>query len=66
MRYEDRQYKISRDRLRWLLEIEEEYYRTDPQNNPDGEEPFDVEKELAKYEELPSNDKTIVKITYLK
>lgn len=66
MRYEDRQYKISRDRLKRLLKIEEEYYSRDPQNNPDGEEPFDIEKELAKYEELPSNDKKIVKITYLK
>ena len=68
MKYEDRQYKISRDRLAWLLRVE---YEEDKQESLRREPhlkipPFNLEAELAKYEELPSNDKEIVKITYLK
>lgn len=65
MLYEDRQYKISRDRLIWLLKIEHEYYENDP-HNVGPKIPFNAEVALKKYEELPSNDKKIVKVTYCK
>lgn len=65
MLYEDRQYKISRDRLIQLLKIEHEYYENDS-HNVGPKIPFNAEVALKKYEELPSNDKKIVKVTYCK
>ena len=75
MLYEDRQFKISRDRLLELLSIE---YERDKQDilyengllRMNGEpeepiEPFDKEKALSEFEELPSNDKKIVNIKIL-
>ena len=65
MRYEDRQYKISRDRLLELLKTEYDHYKYDLNNFEDYEEPFNLEEALAEFEELPSNDKKIVKLRYL-
>ena len=72
MLYEDKYYKISRDRLLQLLSAEYEITKQDQLyiNNllrMDGKpevpiESFSKEKALSEFEELPSNDKKVVNI----
>ena len=72
MLYEDKYYRISRDRLLQLLSAEYEIIKQDQLyiNNllkMDGKpevpiESFNKEKALSEFEELPSNDKKVVNI----
>ena len=75
MKYEDRYYKISRDRLIYLLWLEHQVeakkqreinYLNRMNNLPEYElPPFDKEEALSEFEELPSNNKKIVSIRIL-
>lgn len=76
MLYEDKQYKISRDRLLRLLSAEYEIAKQDQlrinsllrmDNEPEVPiESFNKEKALSEFEELPSNDKKVINIKIYK